>query len=437
MTTKPPAAGADGARLGGGDVEEQANLLLGDGTKLEAAGDTSTAARSDGGSFNPDSVGSGDSGSPLDSNQSSPENEGEGGDITAGSGNAIPVASEELKDLVKREVKEQMKMLDDDSKIQMSDDDSKIPEDSFSMFYAASSWHEHVFPTCVFLLQMVILAFIGTNLVEKEEDPLVSNFNIPVDVPLTVTVSQYIACFVSAFTAQDLVTGMIYAHKPIKDEDYNGPPPISWKWELSNAMRTLVGLLVVFLSLIFIVQSTTVIDLFLNFAAVAFVSELDNTAFGLATNGFLGEIPQRLAKQVSDLHVDDQSGGGSRLRKRIAGSAIIVIVLWAALTASVIWQDNMNYACKRVYLEVGETRYAWARHFSGTYVREKEKINQRAVYLKYEGVKTFIAYCSLDERWIIGYLSKNLTSAMKWACDEGGLDLVSVMCPIIWCEKHV
>ena len=53
----------------------------------------------------------------------------------------------------------------------------------------------------------------------------------------------------------------------------------NWKWELSNSLRIIEGALVIVVSFIFIVQSATAIDLWLNFAAVQFVGTLDDTAF--------------------------------------------------------------------------------------------------------------------------------------------------------------
>lgn len=102
---------------------------------------------------------------------------------------------------------------------------------------------------------------------------------------------------VSVFTAQDLVTGALHVGKRIVKKDYlrrrsrmrrnsfmraismASRNTKNWKWELSNSLRIIEGALVIVVSFIFIVQSATAIDLWLNFAAVQFVGTLDDTAF--------------------------------------------------------------------------------------------------------------------------------------------------------------
>ena len=65
-------------------------------------------------------------------------------------------------------------------------------------------------------------------------------------------------------------------------------------------MRIIEGALVVIVSFIFIVQSSTAIDLWLNFAAVQFVGMLDESVFHLADGRFLGTTAKKLANRVSE-----------------------------------------------------------------------------------------------------------------------------------------
>lgn len=128
---------------------------------------------------------------------------------------------------------------------------------------------------------------------------------------------------VSVFTAQDLVTGALHVGKRIVKKEHlrrerrrrstmmraismASRNTKNWKWELSkyvccclftspklvssskaqpffnwfkSSLRIIEGALVIVVSFIFIVQSATAIDLWLNFAAVQFVGTLDDTAF--------------------------------------------------------------------------------------------------------------------------------------------------------------
>ena len=60
------------------------------------------------------------------------------------------------------------------------------------------------------------------------------------------------------------------------------------KWSLSHIMRLIEGNLTLIVSLLIVVQTDDTNELFMNFAAVEFVSNLDNVAFSLARTGFLG-----------------------------------------------------------------------------------------------------------------------------------------------------
>ena len=71
--------------------------------------------------------------------------------------------------------------------------------------------YEHVFPLAIFAIQMVILVLISINLLEISEREISAKLNIPADVPLTVKISQFVACVVSVFTAEDFVSGIVFA----------------------------------------------------------------------------------------------------------------------------------------------------------------------------------------------------------------------------------
>lgn len=93
--------------------------------------------------------------------------------------------------------------------------DNELPSNSFSMLFVAKSFKEHCLSFGVFGLQMLILILIMLNLLQQSDRPLVTTMNVPVDVPLTVRLSQYIACLVSVFTADDLIEGALNVGKRI------------------------------------------------------------------------------------------------------------------------------------------------------------------------------------------------------------------------------
>uniref|UniRef100_A0A7S3VG75 Uncharacterized protein n=2 Tax=Chaetoceros debilis TaxID=122233 RepID=A0A7S3VG75_9STRA len=217
--------------------------------------------------------------------------------------------------------------------------------------------------------------------------------NIPVIVPLSVTVSQCIACIVSVFSADDLVYGVLHVNKR----------PIDIKWEVSNIMRIVEGVMVIGVSLIFIVQSSTAIDLWLNFAAVQFVGQLDNLAFALAKMNFFRNAEWELAKRVSEYRVHDNSMQTFKRTARIIW-CVMLIVMIAGLSFIFYTQYNLHFACKSITITVGESSSAFplARYLSGTYILDTTRINGRPVYVQKQGTNgAFLAYCGSINQWTV------------------------------------
>ena len=91
---------------------------------------------------------------------------------------------------------------DEDNSLLEDDEEDDLPEDSFSMLFVArwdrenlrvSLW-EYFLPFCVFGVQMVIMILLMINLLQTSDRQLLTPMNVPVEVPTTVKISQYIAC---------------------------------------------------------------------------------------------------------------------------------------------------------------------------------------------------------------------------------------------------
>jgi hypothetical protein len=273
------------------------------------------------------------------------------------------------------------------------------------MFYAAKNWKEGLPPLMVFTLQIFTLSLILYNLLETNGSPLDLQYNIPVDVPPEVTMAQIIACIISVYTAADFVDALFFVRRPIIlpncQDERRDIKDLSLKWEFSNLMRMSEGAFAIAVSFVFIVQSTTVIDLFLNFAGVAFVSELDDAHFKLAERGLLGKRAKKLADRLSTfkVHTDEK-----KVRGIVRNCLFVTIItgMLCGLAVIAYRQDYPKYACKSVTLTVGERKYPSYRSFSGTYTLDGPvKIAKRAVYIQDQGEGAFIAYCERSERWTV------------------------------------
>ena len=142
-----------------------------------------------------------------------------------------------------------------------------------------------IYALIIFLGQIIILVlFIVGQLSEATSSNI---FNLPVMTDSMVYLGQAFALYATVMTASDVTQSLdvfyvIYDH----DIEEHFPEASKARWLLANILRGSEGLLSIIVAVLFIVQSTDNLELFQNFAAVAFVSELDNIAFYLADNGY-------------------------------------------------------------------------------------------------------------------------------------------------------
>lgn len=115
--------------------------------------------------------------------------------------------------------------------------------------------------------------------------------------------SQYIAVVIAVLTQTDIFTSlsglvMVGYHSVVRKSH---PHACRASWYYSNILRFVEGLAVICVTFFFICQESNILDLFMNFAAVEFISELDNAAFWLAAMGYAGTQVQAYAKEAGDV----------------------------------------------------------------------------------------------------------------------------------------
>eukprot|EP00978_Attheya_sp_CCMP212_P038522 scaffold191813_cov45-Attheya_sp.AAC.1 len=173
-------------------------------------------------------------------------------------------------------------------------------KDSFSLMFVCNIKSlGFAYSVLFFALQVAILVLISINILKNA--PGGNLLDVPVGTSLDVVTAQALALFVSLITQSDFLATFDLIN--VKYDDgvlslFEGATRT--KWIFSNICRFFVGVLSIAISFILIVQSTTVIDLFLNFAAVQFVSELDNVAFQLAYKGYMviGDLEETTRKII-------------------------------------------------------------------------------------------------------------------------------------------
>eukprot|EP00978_Attheya_sp_CCMP212_P009425 scaffold22307_cov29-Attheya_sp.AAC.4 len=151
-----------------------------------------------------------------------------------------------------------------------------------------------------FILQVAILVLISVNILKYAPDG--NPLNVPVGTSLDMVAAQVLALFVLLITQSDFLATFDLINVKYDNSVlslFEGAT--CTKWIISNICRFFVSILFIAISFISIVLSTTVIELFFNFAAVQFVSELDNIAFQLTYRGYIviGDLEETTRKLLN------------------------------------------------------------------------------------------------------------------------------------------
>ena len=193
-------------------------------------------------------------------------------------------------------------------------DDPCLPKDTFSfLIYSNVLSRAFFWAIFVFMFQIAIYAVLAVDIIDASNRYNILKF--PVNVETPVRIAEALAGVVMIVTQDD-------ARKAVNllQDGFNQDLPKAFKgatkvkWGVSIILRAIEGLFGIFLTFMLIMQSTTVLDLLLNFLAMEFVSHLDDVAFVLMREGLFGKELQKEAKKLSNTfyHVRLLSGQSIR-----------------------------------------------------------------------------------------------------------------------------
>lgn len=195
------------------------------------------------------------------------------------------------------------------------------PVSSFSFFYGFS----------VFIVQLFILIVIIVDLLSESENGNI--LAVPVMVTSAVKAGQFMALTATVIAASEIKDSFDFFLIPYnKDVEKKFPHASRLKHRLSFTLRLMEGCVSSFITFIFIVQSEDNLNLFLNFVAVQFVSELDNLAFELANHGYGAKSMKIVTRQIEDeLKFNYPSKKWKRYNRHnyvIGGFYLLLIASW-------------------------------------------------------------------------------------------------------------
>ena len=234
-----------------------------------------------------------------------------------------------------------------------------LEEDLYSLMYLCRPFSISMLVTVsVFLLQIFILGLILADL--TSEAPTYSEIvffplEVPINIATTVAVAQCVSLIVATIKEEDIFVSLkaliIVGHDERVSVRFPGATPA--KWWLANTFRFITGLGNVIVSFYFIVGADNVLDIFESFAALEFVSYIDNMVFKLARWGYIGKVLQRMTIKVESVQMENRRERGRWwivLTIIFLGLTIIpLIFFWSKV---LIGQNNGFYLEKSISASV-------------------------------------------------------------------------------------
>ena len=174
---------------------------------------------------------------------------------------------------------------------------------------------------------------------------------------------------------------------------------------MAFSLQLLSGLLFNVVIFMLVVQSQTVISMLLNFAALAFLTEIDDVAFSLADRGYFSPSIAASCRIVHDFQIHATK---KMLFRRLFGGFTVLALLtgFAVVTRH---QYTGRWLCDRVQVQLGDAYFSELAFFSGVYRVTNKRFDGRFAYIDESSGKAAFRYCySVDGgSWVFGYSADN------------------------------
>lgn len=291
--------------------------------------------------------------------------------------------------------------------------DQELHEDTYSFILVA--------PLCgysfnlgflVFLIQEVVFFLLLWSLTDVGVDAKKSQFipedasnvfGIPVNVDPEVRILQFVAVAFTVITQTDVIKGLDLMRLVSNSSFREAFPHIkTWRVVLCICCLLLEGTVGVIVSFMLIVTSDNVVDLLLNFTAMAFVSELDEAIFFVTQHGFFGVTCELDAAAVKEITYKVHQKA-HRMRE-IIGLIVLFLGLVSGWAAVVHNQNQGTYQCSTLLVQMGDDISPALGTFSGLYDLKKQErsgilATHHTVYVERKSGRASFGYCTDIAAW--------------------------------------
>jgi hypothetical protein len=175
---------------------------------------------------------------------------------------------------------------------------------------------------------------------------------------------------------------------------------------------------------ILVVQSTSVIGMFLNFAALQFITEMDDVAFALAKRGYLTDAIKDECDHVSDKMIPCVKEGRHLRRLFIALITAVLLGFYGLIFSQ---QRDGRFDCGRLHVQFGDGFNTILPVFSGMYTYERDYHDGRPVYWD-ERRRAAFRYCSDGQggifsfsesgHWVFNVISEEIPTVNEMCTDH-------------------
>ncbi|CAB9517477.1 Neurogenic locus notch homolog protein 4 [Seminavis robusta] len=292
-----------------------------------------------------------------------------------------------------------------------SDDDfedltSPLPEDVFSLLYVCKPCgFTCIYCILVFMVQASIIFLIMADLLKNgtAHNPL----SVPPGVNVEVTLAQAVSMLLAVSTQTNLLTaisrmslGQSYDHAYVLTMNPNATHADYW---ISTILQMFVGLAMLVDSFILNMQSTSVLTLMLNFAALAFISEVQQTFFWIAKNGYISRTVEEDTRLVTNFQIPRHFHKASNpylpyLKRVLFGLITGLLLFFYGMLAQ--QQMSGKFICNQLVAQFGDEIRPDLAFYSGIFLqKEGELYNGRAVYEDAKKKGAYFAYCKEEQAW--------------------------------------
>lgn len=267
---------------------------------------------------------------------------------------------------------------DQDGGDDLDDIEYELTEDTFSLMYIAPYSSSSFFlSVLVLVFRLAFNAFVYIDILDPTSatNPL----GIPVKVNHWVTWAQACALVIAVLMQDDLMTGiqMLYAgHSP--DLTAHLPGATHFKWLLSTMSQIISSFIYLGVIFILVMQSENVIGMYLNFAALSFIGDIDEYVYKLGEDGFINDAVKSCCEEVKNTSLRRKAPRIGRVINRLF-VLLAFLVLITGFGFVLNKQQTGYYACKNIFIQFSDDTSPSASLISGEFLISNEKIAGRSL----------------------------------------------------------